>query len=108
MDKDQITEQLATGKMNRRQFNKALTALGAFLGHLFPLYFRFEGGRGVATALGVLVAIDWQLAPFLIATWLVVAAVFRFSSLAALATAAAAPVVVGIMDCVADRARRRS
>ena len=70
----------------------ALTAIGAFLGHLFPLYFRFEGGKGVATALGVLVVIDWQLAPFLIATWLVVAATFRYSSLAALVTAAAAPI----------------
>ena len=70
----------------------ALAALGAFLGHLFPVYFRFEGGKGVATALGVLVVIDWQLAPFLIATWLVVAAVFRYSSLAALVTAAAAPI----------------
>ena len=70
----------------------ALTALGAFLGHLFPVYFRFEGGKGVATALGVLAAIDWQIAPFLIATWLVVAAVFRYSSLAALVTAAAAPI----------------
>ena len=69
-----------------------LAALGAFLGHLFPVYFRFEGGKGVATALGVLAAIDWQLALILIATWLVVAAVFRYSSLAALVTAAAAPV----------------
>ena len=70
----------------------ALAALGAFLGHLFPVYFRFEGGKGVATALGVLAAIDWQLASILIATWLVVAAVFRYSSLAALVTAVAAPV----------------
>ncbi len=69
-----------------------LAALGSFLGHLFPVYFRFEGGKGVATALGVLAAIDWQLASILIATWLVVAAVFRYSSLAALVTAAAAPV----------------
>jgi len=69
-----------------------LAALGAFLGHLFPVYFRFEGGKGVATALGVLAAIDWQLASILIATWLVVAAMFRYSSLAALATATAAPV----------------
>ena len=69
-----------------------LAALGAFLGHLFPVYFRFEGGKGVATALGVLAAIDWLLASILIATWLVVAAVFRYSSLAALVTAAAAPV----------------
>ena len=70
----------------------ALAALGAFLGHLFPVYFRFEGGKGVATALGVLAAIDWQLASILIATWIVVAAVFRYSSLAALVTAAAAPI----------------
>ncbi|MEC9370326.1 MAG: glycerol-3-phosphate 1-O-acyltransferase PlsY, partial [Pseudomonadota bacterium] len=70
----------------------ALAALGAFLGHLFPVYFRFEGGKGVATALGVLAAIDWQLASILIATWIVVAAVSRYSSLAALVTAAAAPV----------------
>ncbi len=70
----------------------ALAALGAFLGHLFPVYFRFEGGKGVATALGVLAAIDWQLASILIVTWLVVAAVFRYSSLAALVTATAAPV----------------
>ena len=70
----------------------ALTALGAFLGHLFPLYFRFEGGKGVATALGVLVVIDWQLSLFLTGTWLVVAATFRYSSLAALVTAAAAPI----------------
>ena len=70
----------------------ALAALGAFLGHLFPVYFRFEGGKGVATALGVLAAIDWQLASILIATWLVVATVFQYSSLAALVTAAAAPI----------------
>ena len=75
----------------------ALTALGAFLGHLFPLYFRFEGGKGVATALGVLVAISWQLAPILIATWLVVTAVFRYSSLAALVTAAAAPIYLFLL-----------
>ena len=70
----------------------ALAALGAFLGHLIPVYFRFKGGKGVATALGGLAAIDWQLVPFLIATWLVFAAVFRYSSLAALVTATAAPI----------------
>ena len=75
----------------------ALAAFGALMGHLFPLYFRFEGGKGVATALGVLAAIDWQLALFLIATWLVVAAVFRYSSLAALVTAAAAPIYLFLL-----------
>ena len=70
----------------------AATGLGAFLGHLFPLYFKFEGGKGVATALGVVLAIHPLVALIQIATWLLVAVVFRYSSLAALVTAAATPV----------------
>ena len=69
----------------------ATTGLGAFLGHLFPLYFKFAGGKGVATALGVVLAIHPLVAMILIATWLLVALVFRYSSLAALVTAAATP-----------------
>lgn len=68
-----------------------LAGLGAFLGHLYPVWLRFAGGKGVATFLGVL----WGLAPWLglaaCATWLVVAAVGRISSAAALVTAATAP-----------------
>ena len=69
----------------------ATTGLGAFLGHLFPLYFKFAGGKGVATALGVVLAIHPLIALIQIATWLLVALVFRYSSLAALVTAATTP-----------------
>jgi glycerol-3-phosphate acyltransferase PlsY len=59
-------------------------ALAAFLGHLYPLFFGFKGGKGVATALGVLLGLHWPVGLLTIATWLVIAAVFRISSLAAL------------------------
>jgi glycerol-3-phosphate acyltransferase PlsY len=70
----------------------AATGLSAFLGHLFPLYFKFAGGKGVATALGVVLAIHPLVALIQIATWLLVALLFRYSSLAALVTAAATPI----------------
>ncbi|HCY12895.1 MAG TPA: acyl-phosphate glycerol 3-phosphate acyltransferase [Gammaproteobacteria bacterium] len=70
----------------------SLAALAAFLGHLFPVFFRFHGGKGVATALGLFAAISPLLALMLVATWLAVALVFRFSSLAALVSAILAPV----------------
>ena len=69
----------------------ALVGFCAFLGHLFPVYFKFAGGKGVATALGVVLAIHPLIALIQIATWLLVALVFRYSSLAALVTAAATP-----------------
>ena len=69
----------------------ALVALAAFLGHLYPVFFRFEGGKGVATALGVLLGIDWLLGLATAATWLIVAFYFRYSSLASLASAVFAP-----------------
>jgi glycerol-3-phosphate acyltransferase PlsY len=69
----------------------ALAGLGAFLGHLWPLYFRFKGGKGVATAAGVLLAINPLLGLATVATWLIVAAFFRYSSLASLVSAAFAP-----------------
>ena len=66
--------------------------LAAFLGHIFPLFLGFRGGKGVATALGVLAGFSGWLALTCALTWLAVAAVFRYSSLAALAAAAVAPV----------------
>lgn len=70
----------------------AMVGLAAFLGHLFPVYFRFEGGKGVATALGVLLATSWILGLATGITWLVIAYAFRYSSLASLVAAVFAPV----------------
>jgi glycerol-3-phosphate acyltransferase PlsY len=69
----------------------ALAGLGAFLGHLWPLWFRFKGGKGVATAAGVLLALNPWLGLATLATWLIIAAFFRYSSLAALVSSAFAP-----------------
>ena len=70
----------------------AMVGLAAFLGHLFPVFFRFEGGKGVATALGVLLATSWMLGLATGATWLIIAYFFRYSSLASLVAALFAPV----------------
>jgi glycerol-3-phosphate acyltransferase PlsY len=69
----------------------ALVGLAAFLGHLWPVFFRFRGGKGVATAAGVLLAFNPWLGVATLATWIIVAFFFRYSSLAALAAAALAP-----------------
>ncbi|MBC7620355.1 MAG: glycerol-3-phosphate 1-O-acyltransferase PlsY [Candidatus Saccharibacteria bacterium] len=76
----------------------ACVGLAAFVGHLFPVFFRFVGGKGVATALGVLVGISAWLGLAVIGIWLLVAVVFRFSSLASLAAAVFAPVVYVLGD----------
>ena len=70
----------------------ALAALGAFLGHLFPVFFRFQGGKGVATAAGVLFGVNAMLGLAVALSWLIVAWFFRYSSLAALVAAVFAPV----------------
>lgn len=66
-------------------------ALAVFIGHLFPAYHRFQGGKGVATAAGVLFAIDWRIGLGTLATWIIIAAFLRYSSLAALIAAVFAP-----------------
>lgn len=71
----------------------AAVALAAFLGHLFPLFFGFEGGKGVATGFGVVFALEWRLGLCLVAVWVVMALLFRYSSLAALTAFAAAPII---------------
>lgn len=70
----------------------ALVALAVFLGHVFPIFLKFKGGKGVATALGVLLALNVWMGVAVLGTWLVVAVVFRYSSLAALVASAVAPV----------------
>jgi glycerol-3-phosphate acyltransferase PlsY len=69
----------------------ALVALAAFLGHLYPVFFHFRGGKGVATAAGTLFGIDPLLGAATLATWLIIAAFFRYSSLASIVAAVFAP-----------------
>jgi glycerol-3-phosphate acyltransferase PlsY len=68
-----------------------LVAIAVFLGHLYPIFYRFKGGKGVATAAGILFAISWVLGLATLGTWLIVAFFMRYSSLAALSAAAFAP-----------------
>jgi len=93
---------VALGRMLAPQFGLTedialLCALAVFIGHLFPVFFRFQGGKGVATALGVLVGLNLWLGLACLATWLFMAGVFRISSLAALTTAMLAPVYTGLL-----------
>ncbi|MDA8573987.1 glycerol-3-phosphate 1-O-acyltransferase PlsY [Alphaproteobacteria bacterium] len=75
-----------------------MAAYGAILGHCFPLWLKFKGGKGVATALGIILAFSPLVAGLLAAVWLLVAVLFRYSSLAALAAVAAAPVVSYLIE----------
>ena len=70
----------------------AVVAIAAFLGHVFPVWLRFRGGKGVATAAGVLIALDWRIGLAVIVAWLAIAVVSRYSSLAAIVAALVAPV----------------
>ena len=66
------------------EFIIALSGFAAFLGHIFPIYFKFRGGKGVATLIGILLATHWLLGLAYVITWILTAAIFRYSSLAAL------------------------
>ena len=74
-----------------------LAALGAFLGHLYPVWLKFKGGKGVATFFGVLLAAAWPVGLGAAAVWLLAAALFRYSSLAALLAAVAAPNIAALL-----------
>ncbi|MDE1183122.1 glycerol-3-phosphate 1-O-acyltransferase PlsY [Paraburkholderia sp.] len=75
----------------------ALAAIAVFLGHLYPIFFRFQGGKGVATAAGVLLAINPILGIATLLTWVIVAFFTRYSSLAALSAAVFAPIFDGFL-----------
>jgi glycerol-3-phosphate acyltransferase PlsY len=76
----------------------AAVAMAAFLGHLYPLFFGFHGGKGVATAMGVLLGISWPVALAAAATWLVMAKVVKISSLSALTAAVLAPLYMWLLE----------
>jgi len=79
----------AAGQFNGdgHELAMALAAVAVMLGHMYPVFHGFKGGKGVATALGVLLALNWILALGTLATWLTIAVFFRYSSLAALLSA---------------------
>jgi len=92
---------LLTGCLLGRDF-AIVAAVGAFLGHLFPVWLRFRGGKGVATYIGVLLGIAWPAAIVFCAIWLAVAATTRYSSLAALIASAATPAFLWWRGDIAD------
>ena len=71
--------------------------LAAFIGHLYPVFFRFEGGKGVATAFGVVTGFAWPVAAAMAATWLATAVLFRYSSLASLVSAVMVPIYAWLL-----------
>ncbi len=92
---DHFQQQLGLG--DRADQAIALVAIAVFIGHLWPVFFKFVGGKGVATALGVLLALNVWLGLATLVTWLVVAYAFRYSSLAALIASVFAPFYYGLL-----------
>ena len=83
--------QLLAPRFGVDEVGVALVVIAVFLGHLYPVFHRFAGGKGVATAAGILLAINVWLGLATLATWLIIAVFFRYSSLAALVSAVFAP-----------------
>ena len=79
-----------------------IAGLGAFLGHLFPIWLKFKGGKGIATGLGILLAISWKVTVAVAVIWISLAVAFRYSSLASLIASAAAPVFLYLIGAPAE------
>jgi glycerol-3-phosphate acyltransferase PlsY len=82
---------LFTTQLSHDPMAIATTGLGAFLGHLYPVFFGFRGGKGVATFYGALLGFSWPAGLAALAVWLLMAFIFRYSSLSALVSAASSP-----------------
>ena len=76
----------------------AITGIAAFLGHLYPLYYRFKGGKGVATFYGVLLGINWMIGLAALAVWVLIILLFKISGLSALVSATSSPFIVWYLD----------
>ena len=87
---------LAASAMDVPPLWVGLTAIGAVLGHLFPVFFQFRGGKGVATSYGAIFGISWLTGLLIIASWLAISLAFRFSSLAALTSMVLLPLYLWI------------
>lgn len=85
------------GNMLLTQDYAVLAGGGAFIGHLFPIWLKFKGGKGVATFIGVMLAISWPVGIAVALTWLLVAIVMRISSLSALVAAALSPLYIYVL-----------
>lgn len=79
--------------MNLSEIHLAVISIAVLLGHIFPVYYKFRGGKGVATALGILLGINWMLALAVFFVWLFVFTIWRFSSLAAIVATFTAPII---------------
>ena len=78
--------------LNIQGMNLSFVGLVAVLGHIFPIYFKFQGGKGVATMMGVLLGLSFWIGLFVIITWIIIGYLFRYASVAALVSIIAAPV----------------
>ncbi len=89
---------LVVQQLSAEMMALAITGIAAFLGHLYPLYYRFKGGKGVATFYGVLLGINWMIGLAALLVWALVMLLFRISGLSALASATASPFIAWYFD----------